>query len=127
MFLARLEDILQREPTITNRFGEEIWEDVLAFPKIGSKSQSVSTVLVRLKPETSSELHYHNIITEVYHIVQGRPRMLVDRQWENLSAGDTIMIVPGQRHRIVNPGDIDVLFWVDSTPAWFEGDFYPQN
>ncbi len=51
--------------------------------------------------------HYHEKITEFYHVIDGSGKLIVDLEEVELHKGVTVMINPGTTHRAV--GDLSVI------------------
>jgi mannose-6-phosphate isomerase-like protein (cupin superfamily) len=69
-----------------------------------------STLLYR---EQSTRGHRHASQEEVYIFIQGRGKMIVGNETDepfNVSAGDIVLIPDGAFHRVINDGDINLLF-----------------
>ncbi len=48
-----------------------------------------------------AKTHYHKRMTEIYYILEGSGQMELDGQLYDVSAGSSILIKPGCRHRAV--------------------------
>ena len=69
-----------------------------------------STLLYR---EQSTRGHRHAGQEEVYIFIQGRGKMIVGNETDepfNVSAGDIVLIPDGDFHRVINDGEINLLF-----------------
>jgi oxalate decarboxylase/phosphoglucose isomerase-like protein (cupin superfamily) len=64
----------------------------------------------RLYRGQSTRGHSHAGQEEVYFFVQGTGMMLVDEQKFRVNAGDIIMIPDGAFHRVINDGEMHLLF-----------------
>jgi mannose-6-phosphate isomerase-like protein (cupin superfamily) len=52
---------------------------------------------------------------EVYFVVQGKGKFVLDDQVVDVEQGTAVYIEPGCRHRAINTGDDEMrLFWVNS-------------
>jgi len=58
----------------------------------------------------STRGHSHAGQEEVYFFVQGTGIMLVDEQRFRVNAGDIILIPDGAFHRVVNDGEMNLVF-----------------
>ena len=54
--------------------------------------------------------HFHEDMQEVYVMLSGEARLLVDGQTVNLSRGDALLIDPREVHQMWNEGAQDVEF-----------------
>lgn len=65
----------------------------------------------------------HRLTTaEVYYVIEGFGRMVVDGESEPVEPGSTIYIPPGATQSIENTGDPDLVFLCIVDPAWREQD-----
>lgn len=48
-----------------------------------------------------AETHYHQRMTEIYHVLEGEGAIELDGQRYPLRPGSTVMIKPGCRHRAI--------------------------
>jgi oxalate decarboxylase/phosphoglucose isomerase-like protein (cupin superfamily) len=58
----------------------------------------------------STRGHSHAGQEEVYFFVQGTGIMMVDEQRFRVTAGDIILIPDGAFHRVINDGDMNLVF-----------------
>jgi oxalate decarboxylase/phosphoglucose isomerase-like protein (cupin superfamily) len=64
----------------------------------------------RLYRGQSTRGHSHVGQEEVYFFVQGTGIMLVDEQRFRVNAGDIILIPDGAFHRVINDGEMNLVF-----------------
>jgi mannose-6-phosphate isomerase-like protein (cupin superfamily) len=93
----------------------------LVSPRNSSiKSQSIAEVRI---PSGESVLeHFHEKTEEVYYILSGRGQMYVDGETETVGSGDAIIILPGQRHKIANNCEEDLVMLVVCSPSYSDED-----
>ncbi|MDK3156805.1 cupin domain-containing protein [Kamptonema cortianum] len=92
---------LKEIPAFTTKDGSEIRE-LLAYRNSTIKNQSLAEA--RLSPGQSTQEHYHIKTEEIYHITEGTALMRLDGREFPVSIGDSIAILPGQKHKITNTG-----------------------
>jgi len=63
----------------------------------------------------STRLHYHNRLTEIYHVMNGTLDMYLNNQLHRLQKGDVIKIPPTTHHYSIGN---ETLVYVYSTPGW---------
>ena len=63
-------------------------------------------------------LHYHKVIEEFYYIVSGTGLMTIEGEEREVGPGDTVIIVPGQRHKIRNSGEVPLVLLACCSPEW---------
>ena len=100
-------------PDIVNPTGEEIWTHV-----------GRNMALVRLRPGTSSEEHFHKLTKEWYSLIQGRPTLYLNGEEAELVLGKPVEIEPQVIHHILNKTDDDVYFLVQGDRKWDPSDQY---
>ena len=109
---------------VTNRNGVAVVEGgrgevVRELAGLGQgNAQGLSLAEVTIMPDGQSREHYHHDIEEAYYLLKGQAQMTLDEEMRTVGPGDTIVIAPGARHRIVNTGDTDLVMIVVCAPAW---------
>lgn len=73
---------------------------------------------IRHPAGTASREHYHRIAEEVYYVLEGEGDVRVDGQARSIGPGDVVAIVPGQRHKVAQRGDRDLVLLVTCVPAY---------
>lgn len=63
-----------------------------------------------------NEPHLHRQVTEIYLIAHGKAELKVENQTVNLSAGDMLLIQPGERHTFLSSSP-DYLHFVLHVPG----------
>ena len=66
----------------------------------------------RLAPGKSFSAHYHTDMQEVFLIVEGTARMVIDDQAIELGRGDAIAIQPQEVHQMWNDTEADIDYIV---------------
>jgi quercetin dioxygenase-like cupin family protein len=77
--------------------------------------------LVVIEPHSEVPFHYHEKMTEVFHIIEGTGSMTVAGQTFNLGPGDTLTTEPQELHNAINSSDSPLRYVVFKTNAT-EGD-----
>jgi mannose-6-phosphate isomerase-like protein (cupin superfamily) len=67
---------------------------------------------------TASVDHHHTVADEVYLVWSGRGRVRVDGETRQVGPGDAVTIRPGQRHKVWNDGQEDLVLVVSCAPAY---------
>jgi mannose-6-phosphate isomerase-like protein (cupin superfamily) len=62
--------------------------------------------------------HYHKVTEEFYYILNGTGVMKIEGEEREVGAGDTVIILPGQRHKITNNGQIPLVLLACCSPEW---------
>lgn len=87
------------------RFAEKSWG---SYKVLCCEHESM-TILVTLKKGNSMNYHSHDRRDEVWTIVEGRGRTIVDGMEQNVAVGDVITMAAGCRHTIIADEDMKVI------------------
>lgn len=80
---------------------------------------AVSIARARVPPGETTRWHRLSGITERYVILSGQGRVELGQQEPALvSSGDVVIIPAGERQRITNLGETDLLFYAICTPRF---------
>ena len=71
--------------------------------------------MVEIAPGTSVADHFHRHCTEVFHIVGGQGRFVIDGRTFDLRSGDTLTCEPGEIHSTHNDHDGPFIYVVFKT------------
>jgi mannose-6-phosphate isomerase-like protein (cupin superfamily) len=82
--------------------------------------QSLAEAIVA--PGQATAPHYHIKAEEIYYILRGAGLMFLAEEEKAVSAGDAILIPPGQRHSIRNAGSEDLVFLCCCAPGYSHED-----
>ena len=96
----RIDRLDQQQPFITAD-GSSIRE-VAGIPTGNAVQQSLAEATV--PPGGETVVHFHRVAEEIYHLVSGGGRLRLGEEEADVHAGDTIVIPPGARHKLWNPG-----------------------
>lgn len=87
-----------------------------------SSLQHQSLAEARVAPGKITATHYHIRTEEVYYILEGNGRMMLESESQPVKAGDGIVILPGQKHAIENTGEGELVLLCCCTPAYRHDD-----
>jgi mannose-6-phosphate isomerase-like protein (cupin superfamily) len=73
---------------------------------------------IRHPPGTASQEHFHTEAEEVYYVLEGRGGVRVNGETYSIGPGDVVVIVPGQRHKVWQEGEDDLVLLVTCVPAY---------
>jgi mannose-6-phosphate isomerase-like protein (cupin superfamily) len=62
--------------------------------------------------------HHHTVADEVYYVQSGRGRIRVDGEERQLAPDDTVIIRPGQCHKLWADAGVDLVLVVTCAPAY---------
>ena len=115
MHLSKLEDL---EP-FTTLDGSTIRE--IAGPAwTPARNQSLAEATVPVGGRTVE--HYHRVTEELYFFTAGRGRMTLGDEEREVTAGDCVVIAPGQVHGLVNTGPDPLVLLCCCAPAYSHED-----
>ena len=80
------------------------------------KHNDLSVIQERMPPGSLEQLHMHEKSRQLFYILSGQAEMEVNGETYVLTAGQSLAVEPGIKHRILNDGDVDVHFLVVSSP-----------
>jgi mannose-6-phosphate isomerase-like protein (cupin superfamily) len=112
---VRLED---REAFITAD-GSSIRE-LAGVPSGNAGNQSLAEATVPPGGETAE--HFHRRSEEIYLFTAGAGRMRLEDDEGEVRAGDCVVIPPGARHKLLNPGERPLVLLCCCAPAYSHED-----
>jgi mannose-6-phosphate isomerase-like protein (cupin superfamily) len=89
----------------------------LASPHNSSLTRH-SLAEIRHPAGTASQEHYHTEAEEVYFVLSGQGGIRVDGETRIIKPGDVAIIAPGERHKVWQKGDSDLVLLVTCVPAY---------
>ncbi len=103
----------------TTKDGSSIRE--LMHPDVhGNAGQSLAEAIVA--PGKTTLRHVHHRSEELYHVTQGRGRMVLGEESAAIAVGDTVCIPPGTAHQIENTGAEPLKILCCCAPAYSHDD-----
>lgn len=73
---------------------------------------------IRHPAGTASQEHYHTEAEEVYFVLAGRGGIRVDGKTHTIGQGDVVIIASGERHKVWQEGEGDLVLLVTCVPAY---------
>lgn len=110
---------LAEAPAFTTKDGSEIRE-LLAHRNSCVRHQSLAEA--RLPPGAATAPHFHPQAEEIYYLLEGRGRMQIEGDVQEVGPGDAVAIPPGARHQITNIGNETLRFLCCCAPAYEHDD-----
>lgn len=89
----------------------------IAAPR-NSSLRNFSLAEATLPPGTRTRRHYHRCSEEVYYVLQGKGLMWLEGKEGEVGPGEAIVIPPGKKHQIFNPGPGDLVFLCICSPPY---------
>lgn len=106
---------LEEVPSFTTKDGSEIRE-LLAHRNSVIQNQSLAEARVPVGAITES--HCHPRTEEIYYILEGQGRMMLNGEQRVVGPGDAIAIPPQAIHQIENIGTITLRFLCCCAPGY---------
>jgi len=98
--------------------GSEVRE--LARPPDETRNQSLAEA--RVPPGSETVEHFHRTSEEIYHFTAGGGRMRLGDEESRVRAGETVVIPPGTRHKLQNPGPEELVLLCCCSPPYSDDD-----
>jgi mannose-6-phosphate isomerase-like protein (cupin superfamily) len=98
--------------------GSEVRE--IARPPDTARNQSLAEARIPAGGETTE--HLHRASEEIYHFVSGEGRMRLGDEESEVRPGETVVIPPGTRHKLWNPGSRPLVLLCCSSPPYYDED-----
>jgi mannose-6-phosphate isomerase-like protein (cupin superfamily) len=89
----------------------------LASPRNSPLAQH-SLAEIRHPRGTASREHWHTQAEEVYYVLEGEGEVRIDGETRAIGPGDVVTIVPGQRHKLWQRGEQELVLLVTCVPAY---------
>lgn len=89
-----------------------------------SGAQTLSCVIVTLRPSAESETHYHKRREEIYYVLEGEGLLIVDSNKYDITKGMTAFIPPGTSHKVINKGTKPLRLFVVGSPPYSPADTF---
>lgn len=111
-----LQEIMRTHTPITTGCGI-----VYELPNVLNRADE-SCAIVDMRNIAWTEPHYH-VETEIYFVLQGNGRIVIDRHEQAIASGDVI-VVPSNKAHFVIPGN-DLIIGVINTPPFNAEHYIP--
>jgi mannose-6-phosphate isomerase-like protein (cupin superfamily) len=85
-----------------------------------ARNQSLAEATVEPGGETAE--HFHPKTEELYYFVAGRGRMRLGDEESEVGPGDCVVIAPGTKHKLLNPGTEKLVLLCCCAPAYSDQD-----
>jgi mannose-6-phosphate isomerase-like protein (cupin superfamily) len=108
----------RREPFVA-RDGSVIRE-LAGPPSATARNQSLAEATV--PPSSETVEHFHRATEEIYCFVAGEGRMQHGDEVGPVRAGDAVVIPPGTRHKLWNPGPDPLVLLCCCAPPYSDDD-----
>ena len=110
--LSELEPFVTKDGSTIRELAGPAWTPV--------RNQSLAEASV--PPGRQTDEHYHVDAEELYYFVAGAGRMRLGEEEHDVGAGDCVVIPPGVRHKLWNPGAEPLVLLCCCAPAYHHDD-----
>jgi mannose-6-phosphate isomerase-like protein (cupin superfamily) len=93
-----------------------IIRELAASRNSSARKQSLAEATIAVGSSVAE--HFHKVTEEFYYIVSGTGLMKINDEEEQVNPGDTVIIVPGMRHKITNNGTVPLVLLACCSPEW---------
>jgi len=93
-----------------------IIRELAASRNSSAKKQSLAEATIAVGDSVTE--HYHKVTEEFYYILSGTGLMKINDEEEQVHPGDTVIILPGMRHKITNNGTVPLVLLACCSPEW---------
>ena len=83
----------------------------------GSGTKQIRCASIAALEITDSPVHFHSATLEVYAILSGEGKMVLDDKIIDVRAGDVILLPPGVQHGVMSNSDVPVKVLMTFTPG----------
>lgn len=88
-----------------------------------SHVRNVEIAMCIFNPDEMADLHYHDIMEEIYFFIEGEGEIELNGKWHKVKAEDSVAIPVKTKHRIHNTSkDKPLRFLSINSPHWRETD-----
>ena len=94
--------------------------ELAGIPSGNAVNQSLAEATVPPGGETVER--YHRTTEEIYVFTSGAGRMRLDQEEAEVRAGDAVVIPPGSRHKLWNPGSEPLVLLCCCAPPYRDAD-----
>jgi uncharacterized cupin superfamily protein len=77
----------------------------------------LSVIEERVPGGGSEARHYHKLARQFFYVLTGEATLEVEGVEHSLPTGSGLEVTPGERHRFMNKGTVEVTFLVISSPT----------
>ena len=85
-------------------------------------TQVQSLAEATLEVEQATERHYHRVTEEIYFVLKGQGKMVIDGETSQMRPGDAVLIPPGAWHTLENNGTSELRILCCCAPPYSHDD-----
>ena len=87
-------------------------------------TQVQSLAEATLEVEQATERHYHRVTEEIYFVLKGQGKMVIDGETSQMRPGDAVLIPPGAWHTLENNGTSELRILCCCAPPYSHDDTF---
>ncbi len=110
MKIFRLKDLEWIPASHESLQSPAVWKKVLLQKADLLEGQVQMVNWCRMEPEKAFRAHYHEDMEEIFLILKGQARILVNGKEAGMAEGDTLVIPPREVHEMKNVGVEDLEY-----------------
>jgi mannose-6-phosphate isomerase-like protein (cupin superfamily) len=92
-----------------------------------SGATKISFAKLIIRPGEKSRTHYHKKTEEIYYILSGTGKIIINNKSFNIGPGHAILLPLGSHHQIINKGDNDLIFVCADAPVFDPSDVFEDD
>ncbi len=100
---------------VRSQNGEHTYE---LIGRVENITEQCSVAYIELEPGKEALQHYHPETEEIFYILSGHGKVILNDQHSEIKTGDCIFVPRGARHQLINTGRNKLVFLAICTPAW---------
>jgi mannose-6-phosphate isomerase-like protein (cupin superfamily) len=93
-----------------------IIRELAASRNSSARKQSLAEATIPVGESVTE--HYHKVTEEFYYILSGTGLMKIADEVREVGPGDTVVILPEQKHKITNNGQVPLVLLACCSPEW---------
>ena len=110
MKIFRLKDMEWVPASHENRESPSVWKKVLLQKDDLSEGRVQMVNWCRMEPEKGFRAHYHEDMEEIFILLKGHAKILVDGEEAEMGEGEAVVIPPRIVHEMKNVGGEDLEY-----------------
>jgi mannose-6-phosphate isomerase-like protein (cupin superfamily) len=110
MKIFRLKDLEWTPASHENPESPSVWKKVLLQKADLLEGRVQMVNWCRMEPEKAFRAHYHEDLEEIFIILKGQGKILVDGEEAEMGKGEAVVIPPGIVHEMKNAGGEDLEY-----------------
>ncbi|ADY73127.1 Cupin 2 conserved barrel domain protein [Desulfurobacterium thermolithotrophum DSM 11699] len=85
----------------------------------GKKDPRLSVSMLAIEPGVEIPIHIHETQADSIYVLEGKGEVYINGEWQEIDAGDYVLIPPGEKHGVRSTGSIPLKLFIVHTPPLF--------